>query len=145
MAIMLSRYFIDRLGHPVKVLSREKHDPSGAVGYRLVSDTVNTFVNNLVVIMRALGMGSFFFPWLLRSAFYVSCYSNTMKRLHFELSLLRLGYYTTFLLCYSRNRERKGDHIFMALRTRSQASVSFEFLSCVDFRVAGKKETKFDG
>jgi hypothetical protein len=108
MAIMLSRYFIDRLGHPVKVLSREKHDPSGAVGYRLVSDTVNTFVNNLVVIMRALGMGSFFFPWLWRSAFYVSCYSNTMKRLLFELSLLRLGYTQHFSFVIPEIGKEKG-------------------------------------
>ncbi len=110
-------------------------------GYRLVSDTVNTFVNNLVVIMRALGMGYFFFPWLLRSAFYVSCYSNTMKRLLFELSIYY--YYTTFLLCYSRNRERKGDHIFYS----SQNSITgLRFirasLLCVYFSSHGKNGNK---
>ena len=124
------------LGHPVtKVVWKEKNDPSGAVEYRMVSDTVNIFVNNSVVIMRVLRMGSFFFPWLLRSAFYIFCYAMTFI-LHYKQSI-----YTPFPLCYSRNRKK--DQTLYLPDSRSQGCVCLVWVSLWVYIRHVKKKPKF--
>ena len=100
----------------------------------MVSDTVNIFVNNSVVIMRVLRMGSFFFPWLLRSAFYIFCYTMT-SILHYKQSI-----YTPFPLCYSRNRKKGPNSIFAGFSIAGMCLFSLSFpLSLHQTR---KKETK---